>query len=303
MRRPTALPDELGEGAFSTADARKLGVSRRRTRSSSLVSPYFGVRSPRAPSSTLERATAYSHWMERSQFFSHLTAAELHGLRMPEGFRPRELHVASIPPMRAPRSHGVIGHQVAPLLPVETVHGLRLSSAVDTWLSLAGTLSLDDLVVMGDGLVSRLRPLTDLASLESAIAAVPGRRGQRRLNEAFRAIRPNTDSARETLLRLLIVRAGFPEPEVNGAITISFGATIAHGDLVYRDYRTILEYDGGDHRSDERQFNIDIDRLDQLMEEDWRVIRVNKNLMYRRATLIGKITVALQKGGWRPAST
>jgi hypothetical protein len=184
-----------------------------------------------------------------------------------------------------------------------------VSSAVDTWLSLASMLSLDDLVVMGDGLVSRVGPLTDLANLERAIAAVPGRRGQRQLIAAFRAIRPNTDSARETLLRLLIVRAGFPEPEVNGAITNSFGATIAHGDLVYRDYRdyrdyrTILEYDGGDHRSDERQFHIDIDRLDQLMEEDWRVIRVNKNLMYRRSTLFGKITVALQKGGWRPTIT
>jgi hypothetical protein len=240
--------------------------------------------------------------MERSQFFSHLTAAELLGLRMPEGFRPGELHVASIPPMRAPRSRGVIGHQVALLLPVETVRGLRVSSAVDTWLSLGSTLALDDLIVMGDGLVSRIRRLTDLAGLESAIAAMPGRRGQRRLNGAIRAIRPNTDSARETMLRLLIVRAGFPEPEVNGAITNSFGATIAHGDLVYRGYRTILEYDGGDHRSDERQFNIDIDRLDQLMEEDWRVIRVNKNLMYRRATPVGKVTTALQKGGWRPAS-
>jgi hypothetical protein len=173
--------------------------------------------------------------MERSQFFSHLTAAELLGLRMPEGFRPGELHVASIPPMRAPRSRGVIGHQVAPLLSIETVDGLRVSSAVDTWLSLAGTLSLDDLVVMGDGLVSRIRPPIDLAGLERVVAAVPGRRGQRRLNEAIRDIRPNTDSGRETMLRLLIVRAGFPEPEVNGAITNSFSVTTAHGDLVYRD--------------------------------------------------------------------
>jgi len=201
MRRPTPLPDELGEGAFLTAEARKLGISRRRTRSSSLVSPYFGVRSPGVASSTFERARAYAHWMERSQFFSHLTAAELLGLRMPEGFRPDELHVASIPPMRAPRSHGVTGHQVALLLPAETVHGLRLSSPVDTWLSLASTLSLDDLVVMGDGLVGRIRPLIDLAGLQGVIASVPGRRGQRRLNEAIRSIRPNTDSARETLLR------------------------------------------------------------------------------------------------------
>jgi very-short-patch-repair endonuclease len=104
------------------------------------------------------------------------------------------------------------------------------------------------------------------------------------------------------MLRLLVTQAGFPEPEVNGVIVNSLGAPIAHGDLVFRGFRTILEYDGGHHREDERQFNVDIDRLDQLMEEEWRVIRVNKSLMSRRATLIGKIETALRRGGWRPAT-
>jgi hypothetical protein len=119
------------------------------------------------------------------------------------------------------------------------------------------------------------------------------------LEAAHQQIRPNTDSARETLPRLFVVRAGLPEPEVNGVIVNSFGATIAHGDFVYRDYRTILEYDGGHHCGHERQFNVDVDRLDQLMEDDWRVIRVNKSLMIRTATLVGKIETALERGGWR----
>jgi len=98
----------------------------------------------------------------------------------------------------------------------------------------------------------------------------------------------------------MLVRAGFPEPEINGAILNSFGAVIAHGDMVYREYHTLIEYDGGQHRDDERQFNIDIDRLDELMEERWRVIRVNKSLMARRATLFGKVATALEQGGWHP---
>ena len=191
------------------------------------------------------------------------------------------------------------GHQASLLLPVVEVHGLQVSGGVDTWLMLATMLTVDELTVMGDGLVSRIRPTTDLHGLEMAGASTPGRRGHDRLREALKFIRPNTNSARETLLRLLVVRSGFPEPEVNGVIVNSIGAAIAHGDLVFRDYRTILEYDGGHHRDDERQFNVDIDRLDQLMEEGWRVIRVNKGLMTRRATLVGKIETALERGGWQ----
>ncbi len=166
---------------------------------------------------------------------------------------------------------------------------------------LGSSLSVDELTIMGDGLVSRLRPTTDVVGLAAAVAGTAGRRGLGRLTAALQQVRPNTDSARETLLRLLVTRAGFPEPEVNGAIQNSFGAVIAHGDLVYRDYHTILEYDGGHHREDERQFTIDVDRLDQLMEEEWRVIRVNKSLLFRRATLIGKVETALLRGGWRRA--
>jgi hypothetical protein len=240
--------------------------------------------------------------MTTTQFFSHVTAAELQKLRLPEGFRAAQLHVSSTPPARAPRSRGVVGHQVGLLLPVQTILGLRVSSPIDTWLSLGSSLNIDQLVIMGDGLVSRLRAVTDLEGLESALARTPGRRGHKRLVAALRQVRPNTDSARETMLRLPVLRAGFPEPEVNGVIMNSFGARIAHGHLVYRQYRTILEYDGGHHRENERQFNVDIERLDQLMEENWRVIRVNKNLMTRRATLIGKIETALAQGGWRRAT-
>ena len=151
---------------------------------------------------------------------------------------------------------------------------------------------------MGDGLVSRLRPTTDVEGLVTAVSRTASRGGLERLKAALHQIRPGTDSARETMLRLFVVRSDFPEPEVNEVILNSSGAAIAHGDLVFCEYRTILEYDGGHHREDERQFTIDIDRLDQLMEDQWRVIRINKNLMGRAATLLGKIETALTLGGW-----
>lgn len=158
----------------------------------------------------------------------------------------------------------------------------------------ATTLTLDDVIVMGDGLVRRRSPLTDLDGLAAAVEGAFHRPGRRLLKEALTWIRPGTDSARETLLRLVVVRAGFPEPEVNGVITNRHGAVIAHGDLVYRAQRVVLEYDGR-HHAESGQFSIDIARLDDLMEESWRVIRVDSALMARRAELLRKIETALTR--------
>jgi hypothetical protein len=96
----------------------------------------------------------------------------------------------------------------------------------------------------------------------------------------------------ETVLRLLIVRAGFPEPEVNGPIYNEHGALIAHGDLVYRREKVVLEYEGSGHWTP-RQFVRDIQRLDDIMEDGWRVIRVDASLLARRATLFQKLRTAL----------
>ncbi len=264
-------------------------------------------------------AAAYSTRMPPDQYFSHGTAAALLGLRLPE---VRLRHVPGIPvlggpvlggrvlggpvldvsvpaPRRAPRLRGVRGHELLPSLQVRTLpSGLRVSDAVETWCQLAAELALDDLIVMGDGLVCRQSPLATVSELTAAVAGWGARPGGPALRRALVDIRSRTDSARETMLRLMIVRAGLPEPVVNFEICNRFGAVIGLGDLAYPSYRVLLEYDGGQHRSDERQFHIDISRLDAFMEEKWRVIRVNKSLMQQLLTLLGKVGTALEAGGW-----
>jgi hypothetical protein len=218
---------------------------------------------------------------------------------MPEGFRELSLHVTSL--NRAPRGAGVIGHR-AEQAEIVLIDGLSVLSAVQTWCQLSASLGLDDLIVMGDGLVRRKKPLATVGQLQAAVTGYSGR-GCRKLRETLELLRPGTDSARETMLRLLVIRAGFPEPEVNGVIMNSFGAEIARGDLVFRNYRTILEYEGRQHSEDARQFAIDIARLDDVMEERWRVIRIDRALMARRSTLLGKIDRALRDGGWTGPSS
>ncbi len=245
-------------------------------------------------------ALSYATIMPPDQYFSHWTAAALLGLRMPEGATSAGLDVAVRHPSRAPRLRGVRGHELLPTTRVVALPGgLRVSSAVDTWCQLARYLRVDDLIVMGDGLVCRTNPVATMDELVGAVAAWGHRPGVAALREALPDIRARTDSARETLLRLLIVRAGLPEPIVNYEIRNQWGMVLGLGDLAYPEHRVLVEFDGGQHRDDERQFHRDIERLDDFMAEKWRVIRVNKELMARRAALLDKVRTALTEAGWR----
>lgn len=296
MPKPAPLPPDLGD-AFNYSDALAHGISARRLRHPGISTPFRGARSLVPVVNTV--ALAYSTLMSPQQFFSHLTAAQLWGLRLPEGFYLNALHVTSLAPMRAPRSVSVVGHQ-ATAARVLTVGGLRVSHPVDAWVDSSAFLSIDNLVIMADGLVRRKKPLATMEQLDAAVTSHRGRRGFTRLVAALPLVRANSDSARETMLRLLLERAGFPEPEVNGEVANDQGVVIAHGDLVYREFRTVVEYDGGQHRTDEEQFDIDIERIERMIEADWRVLRVGKSLMRRRPTLIGMVTSALTSRGWTP---
>jgi len=209
------------------------------------------------------------------------------------------MHVTSLAPDRAPRGRGITGHQSDRETQLFTTeNGLLVSHPIDAWRQSSTLLGVDDLIVMGDGLVQRKNPWASVEQLHRAAREWAGMRGAKALSLAAAQVRGRTDSARETTVRLVIVRGGLPEPEVNGVIVNRYGVQIAHGDLVFRDYRTIVEYDGAQHRTDERQYHIDVERLDALADEHWRVIRVNKSLLTHRATLLGRIRAALITGGW-----
>ena len=296
MRPPDPLPDSLKRTGFSVANARDLGVPRKRLRSKELVRPYQGVRiAADAVGTTMAgRAVAYAPRMSPDQYFSHLTAAALLDMRTPAGIDRMPLHVTSILPRHAPRVKGVVGHEVAAAPTLLTDGSLLVSDRISTWLSLGAATPLDDLIVLGDGLMSRQHPYADLEEIRAALESSPIRRGRARLQRALHELRPNTDSAPETRLRLLIVRAGLPEPEVNGLVKTA--ARSYHGDLVFRDARVVVEYDGVQHRLDERQHSIDVDRLDHMMAADWRVIRVDRRLMSNRVDVLARIRTAVEAG-------
>ena len=304
MKRIPRLPPDLHGRAFRTHTGTSAGLSTKRMRAGDLIKPFAGIRTPVHDQTTPDTLiTAYGERMSARDFFSHVSAARLHALPLPAWLaRDRTVHLSTERQELRERGRGVAAHHVtAGSIRIVEVRGLRATSPVDTWCQLSTVLGVDDLIVMGDALVRRKNPLATMDELRRAVARYAGHRGARKLREALGWVRPGVDSPKETVLRLLLVRAHLPEPEVNGEIFDSSGTKIATGDLIYREYRVVVEYDGEQHRTDEEQYHWDVDRIDSIVEAGWRHIRINKShLRNRPATVIRKVTTALRFRGWRP---
>jgi hypothetical protein len=302
VRLPRPLPVSLTGSAFTVEQAQAAGVGRRRTRSSDLAAPFRGIRSPGEWGDDLfALCRAYAVRMQDGQYFSHATAAALHGLPLPPRFRGiRSLDVTVSARESVPRMRGVIGHRARSTASVSLVRGLVVASAVDTWLQLGTVLTLDELIAVGDELVRRRNPLATTEQVHAAVDAAAGRRGIAVVRRALSEVRAGVDSPRETWLRLLIVRSGLPEPMVNLAIWGARGAFLAPGDLVFPGYRVLVEYDGEHHFATAEQARRDIDRAERLVEEGWRVLRFNRTHLADSVWIVAKVRSALIGAGWRP---
>jgi len=59
---------------------------------------------------------------------------------------------------------------------------------------------------------------------------------------------PKTESAMESVLRVLLVKSGLPRPEAQAEIRDRYGHLLGRIDLFYREQRLGIEYDGATHR-------------------------------------------------------
>lgn len=169
------------------------------------------------------------------------------------------------------------------MVTVSEVEGLRVADVVTAWALCAQWLDVDALVVLGDAIVriprgDRGRPLPEQqkATIDRLLRAalVPWRRGRSRLLAALEQIRVGSMSPLETEYRLVASRAALPEPELDVEIRDADGALIGICDVVYRGRRVIVEVEGRQHRTSDRQWNRDLDKYAALAAAGWTVVRV-----------------------------
>lgn len=154
---------------------------------------------------------------------------------------------------------------------IQTIAGLRVTTPARTALDLACRYPVDRAVAAIDALARA----TDLKVSEvgSLGERYRGRRGIARARVALPLVDKGAESPRETWLRLLLIRAGFPRPQTQIPV-YDYGALIACLDMGWQDIKLAVEYEGDHHRTDQRQFNKDIRRAETLAEIGWTVVRV-----------------------------
>ncbi len=163
------------------------------------------------------------------------------------------------------------------------------------WLHLAGILSRDDLIVAGDDLVRRKRPLSTPDRLLTAVALAGRRRFVTEARLALEQVRPGTDSPMETRLRLIILRGGLPEPVIGHAVHNRAGEFIGTPDLAYTEAKIAIEYQGQVHQSDPHTYAEDVIRREQFEETGWQVIPIYKDHVYDRPSwIVSRISLALR---------
>lgn len=295
----STLPPELLLAPFHVRYAATLGVGPGPLRRRELTAPFRGVRTAASDPDLFELCRTYAERMPQGHYFSDVTAARLWGLPLPADIDER-LHVTAPHPCREPRMRGVVGHRVAALSDIRLLGDLPVSSPSDTWCRLGTILQHDDLIAAGERLLGWPQPLATLDELHDALRRFGRRRGSRALHAARRELRPGSGSPKETTLRLAATRAGFPEPECNGEIVLSGGST-TWGDLVYREWRVVFEWDGEDHRLVARRYRRDVHRLNALALDGWIVVRVNK--FTDLGVALGWLDQAMRTRGWAPDAT
>jgi len=298
MPTPPPLPVELSISPFTTAEALVGGVPYARLRRRDLYAPFRGIRDRTPPTSQADRCRAYAPRLANGHAFCRESAAALWGMWLPHRVeRDETVSVLAIAPARAPRMRGVRGFRSSSA-DLALIAGLPLTSPADTWCQLGQILALDELIAAGDSLVRRNRPLCSIEELGSAAARRAGARGIATVRRALPHVRSGCDSPRETRLRLILHRARLPEPEINPVVSAP-GERVRYGDIVFREWSVIVEYDGSHHFTNPKQYAVDIARHEELARAGWTVIRVLAAHFEDPASIVERVERALSDNGWR----
>lgn len=278
--------------ALTPAAARALGLSRNHLRTQRFVHLGRGTYLAAALAQDLPaRCEALGLVMPDGARFSHQTAAALLGAPVGAGASP--VHVSVPAGVVLPRSRpGLVTHQRVLVGAPVIVDGLPVTAPEQLFLDLSPGLGPRSRVVLGDFLVVGL---TTPAGLAAYLQERPRTRGIVAAREALGLVRVGVKSPQETLLRLHIVAAGLPEPEVNRPAFDEHGGWLGEPDLGYFRQRIAVQYDGDVHRTNPRRWRQDIARDEGFRDAGWLVLRATADDVQRPAPFLSRLGRHLQE--------
>jgi hypothetical protein len=173
------------------------------------------------------------------------------------------------------------------------IGGMRVTTPARTALDLACRYPADSAVPAIDALARATR--LKIADVELLADRYRGRNGIRMALKTLELVDAGAESPRETWLRLLLMRNGFPRPTTQIPAYDDHGALVAELDMGWEDIKVAAEYEGDHHRTDPDAFNKGIRRHDELAELGWLVVRVTK--WDTEGAVIGRVATAFARRG------
>lgn len=293
MTAARAIPPSIRNGPFTTAQGRAAGLPEQTLKGGRFRRLFRGVWICADVEPTLNvRLQAALLILPADAVVSHTTALALLGV---SSAPIHPLHFSTNADLRC-RQDGVVLHRRQGRLHPQVLNGIPAVRPDRAFVDSATLLGHRDLVRAGDALCrlgltdpDRLRDYAYERHLDGVVRA----------RRAAAAVRTGVDSVAETDLRMLLRFARLPEPEVNGWIVNDAGALIARGDLVYRAYRVIVEYDGWHHERDAWQRQKDHLRRERLEAAGWTVIVITAHDMKNPTGIARRVHRALVANGYR----
>lgn len=214
------------------------------------------------------RAHAAWLWSRRRGVLAGRSAAALHKAKWVDGHLPAQLLWENRhPPSGIETWSDSLGEDE-----VTIVDGVRVTTPARTALDIGCRYPFDRAVAAVDALARATR--LPMGEVERLAGTHPGRRGIRKARKVFTLVDPGAESPRETWLRLLLIRAGFPRPTTQIPVHNEYGVLVAQLDMGWENVKIGADYEGRHHWQDRRHFTKDIHRAETVNELGWLHIRV-----------------------------
>lgn len=141
------------------------------------------------------------------------------------------------------RKGSVVHQHVAELREADVceVDGLPVTSMARTFVDLARTVPVGQGVAAGD---QALRSGMDLSAVSGQLESAKARHGIERARRAASLLDALSESAGESVSRVLMHNAGLPAPELQVQLIDGRGRFIARPDFLWREYGVAGEFDG-----------------------------------------------------------
>lgn len=279
------------EGPFRGSEALALGSLTRHDLRTNFCRVLPDVYALKPAELTLQqRAVAAWLWSGRRAVVSGVTASGLWGAQWVDA-KVVELNWPNhrAPPGVLTRNDTVLDDEIA------LIGGLPVTTVERTAFDLARRGTKVDAVARLDALARathfKLEDVLDLSQRH------PHVKGLRRVEEMLDSVDAGAESPKESWLRMMLIRNGYPRPATQIPVLGADGYPRYYLDMGWEDIKVAVEYDGEHHRKDDEAYRKDIIRMEYLASVGWIVVRVVKG-QYKEQILRRVERAVRSRGGF-----